>query len=114
VILAGFLVTYGPWLIQQSDRSAVFLFYLLPTVPFMYLAIGAVVATLGRSWEARAAVVVVAALAAGSFAFFYPVMAKVPLSAEGWSDRMWYQTCDRAPPKTPGGESPPPTGWCWI
>ena len=134
VILAGFLVSYGPWLLQQTDRSAVFLFYLLPSVPFMYLAIGAVAATLGSTWEAKAAVAVVAALAAGSFSFFYPVMAKVPLTADQWSDRMWYQSCDRAPPRTSTSttlktrrratitrtttstleESPPPTGWCWI
>ena len=134
VILAGFLLTYGPWLIQQTDRSAVFLFYLLPTVPFMYLAIGSVAAILGRTWEAKAAVAIVAVLAAGSFSFFYPVMAKVPLTAEQWSDRMWYQSCDRAPPRTTTSttlearrratitrtnittleESPPPTGWCWI
>jgi dolichyl-phosphate-mannose--protein O-mannosyl transferase len=134
VILAGFLVTYCPWLLQQTDRSAVFLFYLLPSVPFMYLAIGAVAAMVGKSWEAKAAVAVVAALAAGSFSFFYPVMAKVPLTSEQWSDRMWYQSCDRAPPRTTTSttletrrratitrsttttldESPPPTGWCWI
>jgi dolichyl-phosphate-mannose-protein mannosyltransferase len=134
VILAGLLLTYGPWLIQPTDRSAVFLFYMLPSVPFMYLAIGVVAASLGTTWEAKAAVAVVAALAAGSFAFFYPVMAKVPLSSEQWSDRMWYQSCDRAPSRTTTSttleerrratltrtttttleESPPPTGWCWI
>jgi dolichyl-phosphate-mannose-protein mannosyltransferase len=134
VILAGFVVTYGPWLLQQTDRSAVFLFYLLPSVPFMYLAIGRVASVLGSSWEAKAAVAIVAALAAGSFSFFYPVMAKVPLPVEQWSDRMWYQSCDRAPARTTTSttieerrratitrtnittleESPPPRGWCWI
>jgi dolichyl-phosphate-mannose-protein mannosyltransferase len=134
VILAGFLVTYGPWLVQQTDRSAVFLFYLLPSVPFMCLAIGYAARALGSTWEARAAAAIAGGVVVASFGFFYPVMANVPLPEEQWNQRIWYQSCDRSPARTTTSteietrpratitrtnittldEAPPPDGWCWI
>ena len=138
VILAGFVFTYAPWLIAEffSDRSAVFLFYLLPTIPFMCLALAAVGSSIGRSWEAKAAIGIFLAAALGFFVFYYPLLAKVPLPQEGWDKRIWvFDNCDKPPGEpttslvtetkgkktstrttfTTGSNSDlPPKGWCWI
>lgn len=138
VILAGFAFTYGPWLAAGlfSDRSAVFLFYLLPTVPFMCLAIGYVASRLGRSWEAKAAVGLFSAAAIWFFVFYYPLLTKVPLPQPQWDKRIWiFDDCDKPPgdpttslvTETTGNKTNtrttfttgtnddlPPTGWCWI
>ena len=134
VILAGFLLTYGPWLIQPSDRSALFIFYLLPSVPFMYLAIGRVVQAIADWWPGRALVALYSVAVLATFAYFYPVLAQAALPKDQWQARMWFESCDRTPPKTATStflqtkrratltrtsvstlqESPPPDGWCWI
>lgn len=138
VILAGFVFTYVPWLIAEffSDRSAVFLFYLLPTVPFMCLALAFVGANIGRSWEAKAAIGIFLAAALGFFVFYYPLLAKVPIPRDQWERRIWvFDDCDK--PKvepstslvtetkrkstvirtsliTGSDDDLPPEGWCWI
>ncbi|MDP9069371.1 MAG: phospholipid carrier-dependent glycosyltransferase [Actinomycetota bacterium] len=138
VILAGFLFTYAPWLISGllSDRSAVFLFYLLPTVPFMCLALGYIASRIGRSWEAIAAIGLFTAAALWFFVFYYPLLTKVPLPQPEWDKRIWvFDNCEK-PPADPAtavvtetldgkvstrttfttgtAEDLPPTGWCWI
>lgn len=138
LILAGFLFTYGPWLLSGllSDRSAVFLFYLLPTVPFMCLALGYVASQIGRSWEAIAAVSLFSAAALWFFVFYYPLLAKVPLPQPQWDQRIWvFDNCDKPSgdpttslvTETNGNKTStrttfttgsnadlPPEGWCWI
>lgn len=138
VILAGFVFTYAPWLIAElfSDRSAVFLFYLLPTIPFMCLALAFVGSSIGRSWEAKAAIGIFLAAALGFFVFYYPLLTKVPIPQKEWDRRIWvFDNCDKpaADPTTSvltevadrrtstrttlttGSNSDlPPEGWCWI
>ena len=135
VILAGFVFTYGPWLIAASDRSAVFIFYLLPVVPFMCLALAYVATQIGRTWEAKAAVGLFAAGAIGFFVFYYPIVANVEIPKSQWERRIWvFNKCDKPEPtpvkstvtistgkspkttvtETSSNESLPPTGWCWI
>ncbi|MGH2807175.1 MAG: dolichyl-phosphate-mannose--protein mannosyltransferase [Actinomycetota bacterium] len=134
VIVAGYLFTYGPWLLP-SERPAVFLFYLLPTIPFMCLALAYVAAEIGRSWEAKAAVALFAAGTMGLFAFYYPLTAAVGIPKDDWDRRIWiFDKCDKPPgiptektitetigrrtrtrtQETTSDESLPPTGWCWI
>jgi dolichyl-phosphate-mannose-protein mannosyltransferase len=134
-ILAGFAFAYLPWLVLSSDRSAVFLFYLLPAVPFMCLALGHVASRIGESWEARTATALFGVTALGLFAFYYPLLADVPLPREQWDKRIWvFDQCDRPEPETTSiltetvggrtrtrttlrtGENAdlPPDGWCWI
>jgi dolichyl-phosphate-mannose--protein O-mannosyl transferase len=135
-ILAGFAFTYGFWLIPQvSSRPAIFLFYLLPTIPFMCLALTYVAMRLGKSWEARAAVALYAAIALGLFVFYYPLMAKTTLSQPEWKKRIWvFDNCDKprgevvqvTSTETKNGKEKvttsssteeyagSPTGWCWI
>ena len=134
IILAGFLVTYLPWLAQQTNRSAIFLFYLLPTVPFMYLALAYVARLVSGNWGGRTVVAVFLAGTVASFAYFYPVMTELPLSQRQWDARIWFESCDREPPAVKTSttverrrlstitrtelkteqESPPTEGWCWI
>lgn len=135
VILAGVVFTYLPWFVLATDRSAVFLFYMLPTVPFMFLALGYVVTRIGTSWEAKASVALFSAGAIGLFGFYYPLLVSQEIPRDKWEDRIWiFDNCDKPPgervtttiTETQGGEitvrteettsdeSLPPTGWCWI
>lgn len=139
LVLAGFAVTYLPWMLIEafgvSGRSAVFIFYLLPTVPFMVLAIALVAQQIGDSWEARAAISIFVIGAVGMFAFYYPLLTKRSLPVEQWRNRIWiFDNCDKPPAETvtetvtvtEGGEEKvttsesttggdrPPSGWCWI
>jgi dolichyl-phosphate-mannose--protein O-mannosyl transferase len=129
-VLAGFAFTYLPWLLLSGDRSAVFLFYLLPAVPFMCLALAYAVVHLGWLRRAKPAVALAGAAVVASFLFYYPVLAKVPLERDEWLRRIWvFDDCDRpAAPARPepsrdgleSADSPPepehvePEGWCWI
>ncbi len=136
-ILAAFLLSYVPWLALSRGRSAVFVFYLLPTVPFMSLALAYVATQIGRSWEARTAVALFAAGSIGLFSFYHPLLAGTALPQGQWEDRIWVfkgEQCDK--PKgalssttvtttvdgkvrtrattTRDNSSLPPKGWCWI
>ncbi|HEX2050570.1 MAG TPA: phospholipid carrier-dependent glycosyltransferase [Actinomycetota bacterium] len=131
VVVAGFAVSYAPWLVLAAGRGAVFIFYLLPAVPFMCLALGYVAARIGSSWEARAAQVVFAAAAVGMFGFYYPLVAKEPLPRAAWEARIWiFDDCDpvarerQTTVETSDGATVtrteddaadrPTDGWCWI
>ena len=136
VILAGFAFTYLPWLVLASDRPAVFLFYMLPSVPFMCLALAYVITKIGRSWEAKAAIALFSLGAIGMFFFYYPLLVGKPIPQEDWKARIWvFDNCDKptggpatvTQTETVGKEvrtyvtettsdtsGQPPTGWCWI
>ena len=45
----GSVATYLPWLALQGDRSQVFLWYVLPTIPFLYAGLGVLAALAWRS-----------------------------------------------------------------
>lgn len=136
-ILAGFAFTYLPWLLigATSGRGAVFIFYLLPTIPFMCLALAYVLTRLGDSWEAKATLTLFTAGAIGVFAFYYPMLTNGAISQKGWESRIWvFDNCDKPPgPEvtntitetisgkpttretiTNDNSSIPPGGWCWI
>ena len=107
VIVGGFAVLYLPWLAVTGERSFTFLFYLLPAVPFMCLALATVVTPWVRSLGGRSIVALFCALAIASFAFFYPILTATPLSKEAVESRQWFRDC-RPPPG-----SLAPGGWCW-
>lgn len=139
LVLAGFAITYLPWVLIEavgiSGRSAVFIFYLLPTLPFMVLAIALVAQHIGDSWEARSAVAIFLVGAVWMFGFYYPLLTKDSLPVEEWRRRIWaFDNCDKPPAETvtesitvtengeervtttettTGGDQPP-SGWCWI
>ena len=135
VILGGFALTYGPWLLPLSDRTAVFIFYLLPTIPFMCLALAYVASEIGSTWEAKAAISLFTVGTIGLFAFYYPLTANVGIPQEDWDRRIWiFNKCDKpegTPTKstitditgtktrirttnTTSDADLPPLGWCWI
>lgn len=141
VIVGGFLWNYLPWIgfwlapfILGSERGALFIFYVVPMLPFMYLAL-AWVAT--RMWErrvGRAGVVAYMGVVTAAFAFYYPILTFRPLSNADFDNRIGiFDDCkkpDRAPltviiektrdgvvtrtTKTRARIFLPPEGWCWT
>lgn len=135
VILAGFLVNYLPWLLLSRGRSAVFVFYLLPALPFLYLALGYAANRLGSSWQIRSAIAVFVTGSLVMLAMYYPLLTGRPVEERQWRERMLFEDCADKPRGTPstsivtetsGGRtttrekvsldnsSLPPKGWCWI
>lgn len=120
ILLAGALATYLPWLILSGSRSQVFIWYLLPTIPFLYGALGLLAARAWSSLRGRVAVGVAGVAVLASFAFFYPILTAQPMTPNEWRARVWFTDCDRpgAPtlqlPDDQISDGPPPSGWCWI
>lgn len=126
VILVGVGATYLPWLVVDRVRTFVFLFYVLPTVPFLCLAVARVAAAgLAHAWG-RVVFACFAAGVLGLFVFFHPLLTARPMSYTAWRARVGpFSAC--GPPGTTGGQimkgtrllpaarpGPPPSGWCWI
>jgi dolichyl-phosphate-mannose-protein mannosyltransferase len=119
VILAGFAAGYLPWLALGARRSSIFIFYLLPAVPFLLLALVRVGQQLAARMGGRVIVTGFVALNVAMFAFFYPVAAWVPLDPASWRSRIWFRDCSdelrRGEPPDPNfASAPPPVGWCWT
>ncbi|HEX7196283.1 MAG TPA: phospholipid carrier-dependent glycosyltransferase [Candidatus Limnocylindria bacterium] len=120
VILAAAAATYLPWLILSGDRSQTFLWYFLPTVPFLGLAIGHLAAISWSRLAGRAMVVGYGLLVVASFGFFVPVLTALPLDPEGWRTRILFADCERPDgvvqelPDDSTSQGVPPGGWCWI
>ncbi len=67
-----------------------FLYHFLPAVPFGCLAVAMVVAAGWRRGGVGRAVSVGYVLAVvAAFAFFYPILASLPLTPAGYEQRMW-------------------------
>jgi dolichyl-phosphate-mannose--protein O-mannosyl transferase len=120
VLVAAALSTYLPWLILSGSRSQVFIWYLLPTIPFLYASLGLLAA---RAWSSLTGLIgigLAGVAVTASFAFFFPVLTAGSLTPDGWRARIWFSDCGRsgAPTLTlPDDEiskGPPPSGWCWI
>lgn len=120
VLLVAALSTYLPWLVLSGSRSQVFIWYLLPTIPFLYSALGLWAALAWSSLPGRVAIGLPAIAVVVSFAFFYPMLTAAPLTPDEWRSRIWFTDCDRPGAATlplPDDEinrGPPPSGWCWI
>ncbi|HEX7172142.1 MAG TPA: phospholipid carrier-dependent glycosyltransferase [Candidatus Limnocylindria bacterium] len=122
VILAGAGATYLPWIVLSGDRSQTFLWYVLPTLPFLYLALGCFAAWAWASARipARAAAAALGALVLAGFVFWLPVATALPLDPDAWRMRMLFTDCDRPDgvvqelPDDSTSQGLPPDGWCWI
>ena len=118
VVLVGALSAYLPWLVVGFARSQVFMWYVLPALPFMYAAVGIGVVR-WKIWTRGALAVGLGAALAG-FLFFWPIATAAPLTPNDWRLRMWFTDCERpgAPtlelPHDTINRGPPPDGWCWI
>jgi dolichyl-phosphate-mannose-protein mannosyltransferase len=118
IILGGFVAALVPWLILTGARQTTFLYLVLPAVPFMCLALGAVAARVGRSWVGRGAVAAFVAAAVAGFLFYHPLLTAIPQRYESWRARIVFADCGqgqtegRLRPQTQPGL--PPAGWCWV
>jgi dolichyl-phosphate-mannose--protein O-mannosyl transferase len=118
LVLVGALSAYLPWLVLGFARSQIFMWYVLPALPFLYAAVG-IAAVRWRGW-ARGALVLGLAAAVAGFLFFWPIATASPLAPDDWRLRMWFTDCERpgAPsleyPDDTINSGPPPDGWCWI
>jgi dolichyl-phosphate-mannose-protein mannosyltransferase len=118
VIAVAFAGAYLPWLVLTVGRSFVFLHYVLPTIPFLALALAWAVARLPlrvKRWAAAGVVVVAVSVAA----FWSPLIYAWPLSYDDWRMRIVFTDCapgdmvdGRFAPRPHAG--PPPDGWCWV
>ena len=96
-ILAGFAATYLPWFYSDMHRRTMFLFYALPALPFMCLALaycaglamGQRTASVERRFWGAAAVGAYLAVVLWNFYFMYPVLAAETIPIDKWQLRMW-------------------------
>ncbi|MDQ1703878.1 MAG: dolichyl-phosphate-mannose-protein mannosyltransferase [Frankiaceae bacterium] len=117
-VLVAFLAGYLPWFYEDLHHRTMFLFYLLPDVPFMVLAITLGIGmVLGRQWVTHARRVVGAVIAGaylvlviGNFAFLYPVLSGQVITYDQWHQRMWLHNCDGGKHRNEHHELAP----CWI
>jgi dolichyl-phosphate-mannose-protein mannosyltransferase len=132
ILLAAAVGAYLPWLVLSGSRSQVFIWYLLPTIPFLCAGLGLVAGLTWSSTQGRVATGIAALAVAVSFWFFFPVLTAGPLTPEMWRSRILFWDCARpgSPPITmPHDQTgfwlklienfavetgPPPSGWCWI
>jgi dolichyl-phosphate-mannose--protein O-mannosyl transferase len=120
VLIGAVLTTWLPWLLLSGSRSQVFLWYVLPTIPFLCAALGILAARIWRDRVGRVAVAAFAAATLALFAFFFPLLTALPLEPDDWRSRMWLTDCQRPGAPTlvlPDDEiniGPAPPGWCWI
>jgi dolichyl-phosphate-mannose--protein O-mannosyl transferase len=132
-IAAMFGFGYLPWVVQEllivhtdpactpagDCHRTMFLFYMLPNVPFMVLAVtmglGLLLGYRGQADVRRGlgAVATVSYLAAVLvlFLFFYPVLAARNIPASQWHDRIWFtHSCSTAAHRDEHQEN----AFCWI
>lgn len=97
-ILVGFAVGYLPWF-WPADRTE-FLFYALPAVPFMCLALAYTAGlALGRDTDSPTrrqvgtlAVGAYALLVVLNFFYLYPILAAQIVPYQTWHSRMWFSS----------------------
>lgn len=77
---------YLPWLITSRP---VFLFYVVPIVPFMALSLAWASGFAARARVLRWVPGIVAVLAAIAFAYWHPVFVGTEIPMDAWQDRMW-------------------------
>jgi len=120
VIAAAAAAMYLPWLVLTIGRPFVFLHYIVPTIPFLAVAMGWAVSHLppvsGRSLGGAMAAVAVAVVL-----FWSPLIYAWPLEYDAWRTRIVFTDCGPEA-LTPDGRlmpqptvaTNPPEGWCWV
>lgn len=118
VVAMAVAAAYLPWLVLSANRPFVFLHYVLPTVPFLALALGWAVTRAPRG-RGRALAATIGAVAIAVLVFWEPLVYARPLDYDSWRDRILFEDCTpaeltdgRLAPRPDGG--PPPPGWCWV
>jgi dolichyl-phosphate-mannose--protein O-mannosyl transferase len=120
VILGAAASTFLPWVILSGDRSQTFIWYFLPTVPFLCLALAGFAAWAWQRVSGRVAVAAYGLIILASFAFYLPLLTALPIDADAWRMRMLFRDCEgsgtatQALPDDSTSQGEPPPGWCWI
>jgi dolichyl-phosphate-mannose--protein O-mannosyl transferase len=100
-ILVMFLVGFVPWCISDFKQRVMFLFYMLPNVPFMVfaltlligMAIGSKRAATLRRAVGLAGVSIYLGTVVVLFGFFYPVLSAQTMTYAHWHERIWFHHC---------------------
>jgi dolichyl-phosphate-mannose--protein O-mannosyl transferase len=95
-ISLSFLVGFLPWFYADHEHRTMFLFYMLPAVPFMVLAVTYVVGTVIGGRDVTPTRRTVGSVVAGvyligvlaNFAFLYPVLSGQVMTYDQWRLRM--------------------------
>jgi dolichyl-phosphate-mannose-protein mannosyltransferase len=115
-IVVGFAAGYLPWLVVT--RQEAFLYYLLPAVPFLCLALAHAVAGISAPYIRAIAIGSLFVASVGMFLFFRPVIVGQTLSHREWEQRMFFRDCAPAVSEIHSEPVtrlvPPPPGWCWM
>jgi dolichyl-phosphate-mannose-protein mannosyltransferase len=82
IVTAGYLAFWAPWL---ASPRIMFLYHYLPSLPFLYLALGWALVRTGLSRYVVGGVLIASLVA---FALLYPYVAAVPLP-ESWTPTAW-------------------------
>jgi dolichyl-phosphate-mannose-protein mannosyltransferase len=115
-IVLMFLAGYLPWFREDAHHRVMFLFYMLPNVPFMALAVAMALGLLAgrrvasdtrRGLGIGVAAVYLAGVAV-TFAFLYPVLSAQTLTYAQWHERILFHHC-AVHPNTHHENAP-----CWI
>jgi dolichyl-phosphate-mannose--protein O-mannosyl transferase len=76
----------APWLVYSRP---LFMFYMTPAVPILVLLVVHVM----QRWRLQASAIGFVVLAVAMFAYFYPVLAALPIPATGffgWNSHIWF------------------------
>ncbi len=93
MILAAALGTYLPWLVLSGDRDQTFIWYLLPTIPFLCLALGFFAALAWERCSTRVAAGAYALVLVASFGFYLPLLVALPISPDAWRLHVPFRDC---------------------
>lgn len=113
VLCVGF--AWFPWFYEWAQHRTMFLFYMLPAVPFMVLALTQAIGSLlggrdasvrRRRWAAATAGAYLLVVV-WNFAFLYPILAGRVITYRQWHERMLFQSCTN-------GNDHHETAPCWI
>jgi dolichyl-phosphate-mannose--protein O-mannosyl transferase len=89
LIVSFVLLQWLPWV---ASARKTYLFYATPIVPFVCLVVAFATAWLTEWWRKRWLPTVVALVAVGTFAFFYPIYSGVELPYNAVEQRLWFDS----------------------
>ena len=97
VLAVGFGGTYLTWLFVSPVVNNVFLYYFVGTVPFLCVALAALMVRFIRSRLRALAVAAYVTLVVAAFVFYFPVLTWRALGPADWERRMLFSSCEAAP-----------------
>ena len=77
----------------SGDRSQTFIWYLLPTIPFLCLALGFFAALAWERTATRVAAGAYALVLIASFGFYLPLLVALPISPDAWRLHIPFRDC---------------------